>query len=277
MTQIIPLHTYGIFAIKVISIGIKKIKDLGTVADVKAAFMSGARPERKFELEHLRLLQSAVKATGVKLEVTPMLDGTPLDPVIFGVDLRGNITISDEGEVVVTVRVLTDDLEERGLGIELLMKASNCLECTADEQQTLEESIQSEVASNRAEDAQLEGQGNLFVSDDVRTENAGEAPAPWEYTLILEVRKQGERPGTSVTETREYHRHAEAHPEAPNDPTVHMVRQSPGFGGVMHESTTTWQAAEFDAEARTAVFRQSLRASDRLVEDLSTYGWELKA
>lgn len=277
MTQITPLHTYGIFALKIHGGTIKKIKDIGTVIDLKAGFMVGARPERKFELEHLRLLRSAIKALGVKLEVTPMIDGTPLEPVMIGVDIRGNITIGEEGDVQVTIRSGMDDLEEHGLSVELLMKARNCLECMADEQQTLEESIQSELQSNRAEDGQLEGQGNLFTSDDVRTENAGEAPAPWEYTLILEVLKQGERPGTSVTETREYHRHAKAHPEAPNDPTVHMVRQSPGFGGVMHESTTTWQAAEFDAEARTAVFRQSLRASDRLVEDLSTYGWELKA
>jgi len=111
MTQITSLHTYGIFAIEVISISIKKINDLGTVADAKATFMSGARPERKFELEHLRLLQSAVKATGVKLEVTPMLDGTLLDSVIFGVKLRSNITISAEGEAVVTGRVLTMTLK----------------------------------------------------------------------------------------------------------------------------------------------------------------------
>ena len=143
------LHTYGIHAIKVHGGTIKKIKDIGTVIDLKATYMSGARPERKFELEHLRLLRSAIKALGVKLECTPMLDGTPLEPVMIGVDIRGNITISDEGEVQVTVRTVMDDLEEHGLSVELLMKASNCLELTADEQQTLEEAIQSELTGTQ--------------------------------------------------------------------------------------------------------------------------------
>jgi len=160
------LHTYGIFAIKVHGITIKKIKDVGNVADLKANFIPGAKPDRKFELEHLRLLRSAIKATGVKLEVTPMLDGTPLEPVMIGVDVRGNITISDEGEVQVTIRTVMDDLEERGLSVELLLRASNCLECTADEQQTLEESaLQAELQANREEDAQLEGQGELFDAE----------------------------------------------------------------------------------------------------------------
>ena len=151
------LHTYGIFAIKVHGITIKKIKDIGNVADLKAAFMVGAKPDRKFELEHLRLLRSAIKAAGVKLECTPMLEGTALEPVMLGVDLRGNITISDEGEVQVTIRTVMDDLEEYGLSVELLMKSSNCLECTADEQQTLEESaLQTELQANRDEDAQMD-------------------------------------------------------------------------------------------------------------------------
>ena len=156
MTQSL-LHTYGIYALKIHGGTIKKIKDIGTVIDLKASFMSGARPERKFELEHLRLLRSAIKALGVKLECTPMLDGTPLEPVMIGVDIRGNITISDEGEVQVIIRVVMDDLEERGLSVELLMKASNCLELRADAQQTLEESaLQAELQANQEEDAETD-------------------------------------------------------------------------------------------------------------------------
>lgn len=166
MTSTSPLHTYGIHAIKIHGGTIKKIKDIGTVIDLKATYMSGARPERKFELEDLRLLRSAIKAQGVKLECTPMLDGTPLEPVMIGVDIRGNITISDEGEVQVVIRTVMDDLEEHGLSVELLMKASNCLELTADEQQTLEESVlQAELQANREEDGQLEGQGELFDAE----------------------------------------------------------------------------------------------------------------
>jgi len=146
-----PLHTYGIFSAHPTAINLKKDKEIGWVADIKWAFASGAIRERKFQLKHMALLRSAVKADGIKVECTPMLDGTALDPVMVLTTQRGNITIGEEGEVVVTTRIVMDDLEERGLGVELLMKASNCLECTADEQQTLEESIQTELDSNRAE------------------------------------------------------------------------------------------------------------------------------
>ena len=63
--------------------------------------------------------------------------------------LRGNITIID-GEVVITTRVFRYELEDRVIGVEMILSASNCLECTADEQQTLEESIQSELAAEKS-------------------------------------------------------------------------------------------------------------------------------
>jgi len=161
MTSTGNLHTYGIFSARPTVINLKKDKEIGWVADIKWAFATSAIRERKFQLEHMALLRSAVKADGIKVECTPMLDGTALDPVMVPTTQRGNITIGEEGEVVVTTRIVMDDLEERGLGVELLMKASNCLECTADEQQTLEESIQSELQTNREEDGQLEGQQTL--------------------------------------------------------------------------------------------------------------------
>lgn len=153
MTQI---NTYGIFSVKPTTITVKQDKDAGWVYDVKWAFSSYAREERKFEVEHMRLLQSAAKVGGIKLECTPMIDGTPLEPVMIPTTQRGNITISDEGGVIVSTRTHRYELEERGLGVETILYASNCLECTADEQQTLEESIQSEVQANRDEDAQMD-------------------------------------------------------------------------------------------------------------------------
>jgi len=66
-----------------------------------------------------------------------MLDGTALEPVMLPTTQRGNITTGQEGEVMVMTCIMMDGLEERGLGVELLIKANNCLEYTADEQQTL--------------------------------------------------------------------------------------------------------------------------------------------
>ena len=154
MTQI---NTYGIFSVKPTTITVKQDKDAGWVYDVKWAFSSYAREERKFEVEHMRLLQSAAKVGGIKRECTPMIDGTPLEPVMIPTTQRGNITISDEGEVIVSTRTHRYELEERGLGVETILYASNCLECTADEQQTLEESaLQTELQANRDEDAQMD-------------------------------------------------------------------------------------------------------------------------
>ena len=150
------LHTYGIFVLKLLAFTGKQDKELGWVYDFKWAFSNYARAERKFEVEHMRLLQSAAKAGGIKIECTPMLEGTPLEPAIIPATLRGNITIID-GEVVITTRVFRHDLEERGIGVEMILSASNCLECTADEQQTLEEAaIQTELKANAEEDAGMD-------------------------------------------------------------------------------------------------------------------------
>ncbi|GGR31266.1 hypothetical protein [Deinococcus ruber] len=270
-------QTYGIFAVTPRSISIKDDRDNGWVADVKWAFMPGAKPERKLELEHLSVLKGAAASDGIRMELTPRLDGEFLPPIMLGVTQRGNITIGEEGEVLCITRITLDELELAGLGIDAILSASNCLECTVSDQPTLDEGAK-----------QLEGQGALFGDDeaepaapsgqdDVRTENAGDAPAPWDCTLILEVRTAGDRPGSVVKETREYVSRVEASQEDPNDPTIRMIRTSPRMGGGQHETLITWNADEFDPAARTATFRQSLKASDRLVDDLSKYGWELRA
>ncbi len=115
MTSTSSLHTYGIFSARPTVINLKKDKEIGWVADIKWAFVSAAIRERKFQLEHMALLRSAVKADGIKVECTPTMEGTPLEPVMVPTTQRGNITISDDGEVVVTTRIVMDHLEERGI------------------------------------------------------------------------------------------------------------------------------------------------------------------
>lgn len=99
------------------------------------------------------------------------------------------------------------------------------------------------------------------------------APAPWQATLHLEVRSRGARPGTSHIEHRVYTATVDARPDRPDDATLNMVREGETFGGV-YQSVTTWRPAEVDTQARTALFRQSLRRSDRLVDELEEYGWQ---
>ncbi|GGN44230.1 hypothetical protein [Deinococcus daejeonensis] len=144
------MQTYGIFAVTPRSIAIKDDKDTGWVADTKLAFMPGARAERKFTLEHMPTLKGAAQDGGkIKLEVTPRLDGEHLPSVYVSVHLRGNITVSNEGEVLCTTRVTLDELETAGLGVDTLLGSTLCLECTVSNQPTLNEAIQQELDTNR--------------------------------------------------------------------------------------------------------------------------------
>ena len=155
-------QTYGIYSVQPRGISLKDDRDNGWVADIKWAFTTGAKPERKLELEHLSVLKGASASDGVRLELTPRIDGTHLEPVMLGVTQRGNITIGEEGEVLCTTRITLDALETAGLGIDAILAASNCLECTVSEQPTLDESAKA-----------LEGQGEedvpQQVADDRRT------------------------------------------------------------------------------------------------------------
>lgn len=98
-------------------------------------------------------------------------------------------------------------------------------------------------------------------------------PAPWKATLHLDVRSRGARPGTSHIERRVYTADVDASPDWPDDASLNMVRLGETFGGV-YQAITTWTPAESDPQARTALFRQSLRRSDRLVDELERYGWQ---
>ena len=81
MTQ----QTYGIYSVEPRTIAIRDDKDNGWVADIKWAFKAGVKPERKLELEHLSVLKGAAASDGVRLELTPRIDGTHLEPVMLNV------------------------------------------------------------------------------------------------------------------------------------------------------------------------------------------------
>lgn len=139
-------QTYGIFATTIKGISVKDDKDNGWVADLKWQFMRGAKAERLLTLEKLPVLKNAARDGGqIKLEVTPMLDGEPLEPVLMPVTLRGNIAIDEDGAVTCTTRVSFDMLETSGIGIDALLSSGTCLECKVSDQPTLEESIQNEL------------------------------------------------------------------------------------------------------------------------------------
>lgn len=87
----------------------------------------------------------------------------------------------------------------------------------------------------------------------------------WEATLYLEVRSRGK------AEQRVYVAKVQA--KAGEPPILHMIRQSETFAAT-YQSVTTWRPAEVDEQARKAVFSESLRRSDRLVDELEMYGWE---
>ncbi|MDL2342587.1 hypothetical protein QOL99_00290 [Deinococcus sp. MIMF12] len=97
------------------------------------------------------------------------------------------------------------------------------------------------------------------------------APTPWNATLHLEVRSKG-KPGRPNIERRVYTGEIRASAADPNSAEVHMVR-SRDDGHSVSFSTTSWQPSEFDPQARTSVFRESLRRSDRLVDELERFGW----
>lgn len=147
------MKTYGIYSTIIKGISIKDDKDNGWVADLKQQFSRTARSERLLTLDSIAVIKNAARSGEIKLEVTPMEDGEPLSPVMMPVNLRGNITIDDDGAVTCTTRVTFDTLELSGIGIDALLSSSLCLECTASDQPTLEESIHQEL-----QEGVLEGQ-----------------------------------------------------------------------------------------------------------------------
>lgn len=91
-------------------------------------------------------------------------------------------------------------------------------------------------------------------------------------TLHLEVRSRGARPGQPRREQHVYTNTLPADPTFPEPCTLHMERQVQHAGGISL-STWTWTPASYDLDARTSIFRESLKAGDKLLEHLEHFGW----
>lgn len=91
-------------------------------------------------------------------------------------------------------------------------------------------------------------------------------------TLHLEVRSRGARPGQVRREQRVYTNTQVVDPAQPDPCMVTMQRQVQHAGGVS-VSTWTWTPESVDLDACTSTFRESVKASDKLLEHLPHWGW----
>ncbi|WP_189065364.1 hypothetical protein [Deinococcus seoulensis] len=91
-------------------------------------------------------------------------------------------------------------------------------------------------------------------------------------TLHLEVRSRGTRPGQVHREHRVYTHTQVVDPNDPEPCMVTMQRQVQHAGG-LSISTWTWTPETFDLDARTSTFRESVKASDKLLEYLERFDW----
>lgn len=97
-------------------------------------------------------------------------------------------------------------------------------------------------------------------------------PAPFLATLHLEVRSRGPRPGTSHVERRVYQMTYDVAVADELPCRLHMVHNQPQ-GEYLTQNIYTWDPAEYDLDAHTATFRETLKASDKLLGKLERFGW----
>lgn len=97
-------------------------------------------------------------------------------------------------------------------------------------------------------------------------------PLPIKATLHLDVRSRGPRPGTSHVERRVYEMTYDVTPTDELPFRLHMVHDYPQ-GDYVTRSIHTWDPAEYDLDARIATFRETLKASDKLLGKLERFGW----
>ncbi|AWT34472.1 hypothetical protein DM785_02130 [Deinococcus actinosclerus] len=147
-------RTYGIYALEFLGLTSKEVREIGWVHDIKWAFMVGAKPERKFELDHAQVLFGAADSSGLKLEICPRMSGGHLPGVMVPTILQGSLnTVAEGPKTKFTTRVSQEALEQAGLTSAVLFEASCSLECTVSDMPTLEEQteaqIQEELATNR--------------------------------------------------------------------------------------------------------------------------------
>lgn len=168
-------RTYGIYALEFLGLTSKEVREIGWVHDIKWAFMVGAKPERKFELDHAQVLFGAADSSGLKLEICPRMSGGHLPGVMVPTTLQGSLTTVAEGpKTKFTTRVSQEALEQAGLTSAVLFEASCSLECTVSDMPTLAEQTEAQIQEELEKNRVLDGQEPLF---DEQTAEEGQIPA----------------------------------------------------------------------------------------------------
>jgi len=163
-------RTYGIYALEFLGLTSKEVREIGWVHDIKWAFMVGAKPERKFELDHAQGLFGAADSSGLKLEICPRMSGGHLPGVMVPTTLQGSLnTVAEGPKTKFTTRVSQEALEQAGLTSAVLFEASCSLECTVSDMPTLEEQTEAQIQEELAANQVLDGQASLFEEAQAET------------------------------------------------------------------------------------------------------------
>ncbi|WP_412027037.1 hypothetical protein [Deinococcus yunweiensis] len=168
-------RTYGIFSLQFLGQTSKEVREIGWVHDLKWAFVLGARPERKFELECASLLFKAADTGGLQLEISPQLDGEHLPGVMVPTTLQGNLTtVADGGRTQLVTRVSQEALEQAGLTLAVFFESSCSLECRVSDMPTLEEQTEQQIqeelripGGSVAELEQLQAQVDVLTQPEI--------------------------------------------------------------------------------------------------------------
>lgn len=140
-----PKRTYGIFSLNFLGATTKEVGEIGWIHDVKWAFNPGSRTERLFTPDLAPLVFGASDSDGLKLEVSPRMEGAHLPGVLLPTTLRGDLKLSENGSVHFSTRVSQEALEQAGFTPAVWFEASFALECTVSDQPTLEEQTEAQI------------------------------------------------------------------------------------------------------------------------------------
>ncbi|GHG21574.1 hypothetical protein GCM10017784_11380 [Deinococcus indicus] len=159
-------RTYGLYSLEFLGLTSKDVREIGWVHDIKWAFALGARPERKFELDHAHVLFGAADTGGLKLEICPRLSGEHLPGILVTATLQGNLTTVAEGpKTKFTTRVSQEALEQAGLTSAVLFEASCSLECTVGDMPTLEEQTDAQIFAELTANRNLQQDHTQLMAD----------------------------------------------------------------------------------------------------------------
>lgn len=122
--------TFGRYAIEQHGMSLKENQDNGWLMDWRVNMRTDAAPEVKFTLDDTPILTGADATEGLRLVVTPMSNGDALPALRIPVNLMGDMRVSKEGAVSMTLRMKRSAMDEAGAGMDLIVDSPLSLECT---------------------------------------------------------------------------------------------------------------------------------------------------